>query len=288
MLCYSDIKCCHFATAQHTFDCLKGMLSCCHFATTCRCWHASKLFALDKTTDMSADAEACVCGYRRGDRGNWSRHRKECKVLKAVEPLQQEIDRLRTQQQAVIDEQRDAAMRALEERMEAKYSLLADKVDELEAQQQALVPAKQTINNNNIHIHIHAYENTPFPNKKEVLALMKSPRSALPNYLVAKHLSNPKCRNIKLVGDDRVAIYSRDRESGVSKWKTRERKPTLTRIVGRLIDDLTKQYESPRDEGWKSWKAHCSDTGLNWSDREGMDAFKEAERQIEDRLKDEA
>lgn len=240
---------------------------------------------------MSDTAQECVCGYRRKDPSNWSKHRKACKALRVVEPLRQENERLRAHQRDAT-ERAEEAMRVLEERMEAKYSLLAEKVEKLESQQQAVVPSKHTTIhnntvNNNIHIHLHAYENTPFPNKKEVLALMKSPRSALPNYLVAKHLSNPKCRNIKLVGDNMVAIYSRDRVSGVPKWKTRERKPTLTRIVGRLIDDLTKHYEAPRNEDWKAWKEHCSSTGLNWSDREGMAAFKDATRQIEDRLMEE-
>lgn len=241
---------------------------------------------------MTDTMQECVCGYQRKDPSNWSKHRKACRALRVVEPLQQENERLRAQQRDAA-ERAEEAMRALEERMEAKYSLLAEKVEKLEAQQQALVPAKQTTIttnntvNNNIHIHLHAYEDTPLPKRVEVLALLKNAQTALPNYLNAKHLSNPKCRNIKLVGDDKVAVYSRDRESGVSKWKTRERKPTLTRLVGRLIDDLTKRYESPRDEGWRAWKAHCSETGLNWSQREGMDAFKVAERQVEDRLAEE-
>lgn len=52
----------------------------------------------------AAQTNACVCGYQRGDRGNWSRHRKECKVLKAVKPLQQEIQRLRKQRENAADE----------------------------------------------------------------------------------------------------------------------------------------------------------------------------------------
>jgi hypothetical protein len=242
---------------------------------------------------MSAAAQACkACGYWSEHSSGRSRHRKECKQLKIM-VLKEENERLRAQHAEALAgmEKRDAALQALEERMEAKMEArLAETVEKFEAQLHALVPKQTTINNtvnNNIHIHLHAYENTPRPSKKEVLALMKSPRSALPNYLGAKHFANPKCRNIKLVGDDKVAIYSRDRESGISKWKTRERKPTLTRIVVRLIDDLTTHYVSPRDDGWKAWKEHCSSTGLNWANREGMDAFKEAERQIEDRLMEE-
>lgn len=235
-----------------------------------------------------ATSQECVCGYLRRDKANWYHHRKSCKVLRVAEPLQQELERLRAQQQDAAeraDQQRDAALNELQ----TKYLLLAEKVERLEAQQQALVPAKSTTIHNNtitnkITINIYTYEETPLPTRKEVLALLNTPSHSLPNYFQRKHLSDPKTRNIKLVGDDKVAIYSRDRESGVSKWKTRERKPTLTRIVGRLIDDLTERYEAPRDKDWTVWKAHCSRTGLNWLQREEMDAFKEAERQIEDRL----
>ena len=245
-------------------------------------------------TDMNPSAETCVCGYQRKDKGNWSHHRKTCKTLKVVEPLQQEIERLRGLQQdaaACIEQQRDAALKELQ----AKYTQLAEKVEKLETQQQALVVSAKpttvstvnnTVNNNNITINIYTYKETPLPRRKEVLALLQTPSQALPSYFQRKHLSDPKTRNLKLVGNDKMSVYSKDR-TGVSKWTTRERRPMLTQIVGRLIDDLLTEYESPRDEGWKQWKAYCSSEGLHpvhWSHPEAMEAFQAAERQIESQL----
>lgn len=235
-------------------------------------------------------AQSCVCGYERRDKSNWYHHIKSCKMRRVVEPLQQEVERLRAQQRDAAeraDQERDAALRALE----LKYSQLAEKVDKIEAAQQALVPAKQTtINNtvnNTININIYPFEETPLPKKQEVLALLQSPARALPSYFYRKHLANPKTCNLKLVGDDKMSVYSKDR-TGVRKWTTRDRKPMLTKIVERLIDDLTKAFESPRDEGWKNWRRYCSDTGLNWSHPETLEEFQDAERQIEMQLENAA
>lgn len=204
--------------------------------------------------------------------------------------LQEENERLHTRHQEALAgaEQHDAAIQAMEARMESQYSELSAKVEKLEAQQQSLVPAKQTTISNNtinntININVYAFEDTPLPKKKDVMPLLKEPQQALPRYFHRKHLLDPRARNIKLVGDDKMSIYSTDR-SGVRKWTTRDRKPMLTEIVERLIDDLTHTFATPRDDGWKQWKAYCSDEGLTYSNPEEMEAFIEAERQIEGQL----
>ena len=245
---------------------------------------------------MTAMQPCRGCGYWAKESSNRSRHRKGCKALEIFE-LREENERLRAQYQEAQAgaEHSNAALQALAERMEAKYTQLAEKVEKLEAQQQALVlsakpttvsTVNNTVNNNNITINIYTYKETPLPKKNEVLALLKTPSQALPSYFQRKHLSDPKTRNLKLVGNDKMSVYSKDR-AGVSKWTTRERRPMLTQIVERLIDDLLTEYESPRDEGWKQWKAYCSAEGLNpvhWSHPEAMEAFQAAERQIEIQL----
>ena len=138
--------------------------------------------------------------------------------------------------------------------------------------------------NNTINIRIYTYEDTPLPTKKDVMAILREPRRALPNYFQRKHLSDPKTRNIRWVDGDKLSIYDMDRSAGVRKWKTTDKKPLLKRIVGRLIEDLTNDFESPKDDNWKRWRAYCSGEGLTWRDPEEMPAFQEAERQIECQL----
>ena len=46
-----------------------------------------------------AFVQECVCGYKKRDPSNWSKHRKACRALRVIEPLQRENERLRTLQQ---------------------------------------------------------------------------------------------------------------------------------------------------------------------------------------------
>ena len=67
-----------------------------------------------------AFVQECVCGYKKRDPSNWSKHRKACRALRVIEPLQRENERLRTLQQ-------DATERAVQA-LQEQYSKLAAKV----------------------------------------------------------------------------------------------------------------------------------------------------------------
>lgn len=225
-------------------------------------------------TEMCATTQQCMCGYARKGGSNWSKHRKGCRVLKAALPLQDEVERLRTLHADAVESaeaQRDAIVRALEERMNNmadEQAQLQQKVAAVEAKIQSIVPTQTTNNtfNNTMHVHLYGYEQTPLPKMKELLELLSDPPTAVPNFFARKHLTDPKTRNVKITDGQgaRMSIYRKD-ESGVCKWQEGDRKKMLTKVVSRIIDDISR-YQSPSDKRWVQWRRYCSEMGINWQE----------------------
>ena len=197
-----------------------------------------------------AFVQECVCGYQKRDPSNWSKHRKACRALRVIEPLQRENERLRTLQQ-------DATERAVQA-LQEQYSKLAAKVERLEEQQRAIVPAQQTTIhnqtvNNTININIYPYESTPVPPRRNVIPVFSNPPAAIPMYFGKKHLEGPKTRNLKIV-DGKMSIYTKDRTSGIVKWVERDKRAMLATIVSDIIFDLYEEHALPKNKEWQGWR----------------------------------
>ena len=243
---------------------------------------------------------ACYCGYQRSDKGNWSRHLKTCRVAQAVQPLQQEVDRLRSLQDeaaASAARQREDTIERLERRLaaqEEQHAELVATVAAMDARMQALVPG--TVNNiqNNtinttININIHPYEKTPLPPRKTVASVFKQPAASIPTYFGQKHLAGPKTRNLRITDarGSKMSVYTRDRRSGVNKWVERDRRDMLIDIVRDIVCDLYEEFSSPKDPTWKAWRQWAVAEGLKgYSEAHEMDAFKSAVDQIEQKIID--
>jgi hypothetical protein len=231
----------------------------------------------------------CVCGYKRTHSSNWSRHRKQCKVLSLIKPLQEENERLRAvnSQATATTTQCSAALEALEERMERRYSQLEGMMNRMQSQLEAIVPARQTtINNTTVHIHIYAFPETPLPKRKDVFELLLDPPNSLPAYFQLKHLSEARRRNVILeTADSRtISVYQKDRASGVVKWNRYNRASVLDNLVNCCLEDLIK-LDAHQNAGWKLWRRWCTAEGLiGYTSPEMSDAYETAKRDIEMRL----
>ena len=235
------------------------------------------------------EPQKCECGYERKDKSNWCRHRKSCKVAKAVTPLKVEAGRMSSKQEDFATYNASLHMLHSQLRtMQEEQKRLTSTVSEIQKQLQAIVPSRTTINNtvnNTVHIHIYPFGSTPLPLRRDVIAILRDPSSSLPAYFGLKHMSDPKRRNVKLItvdGTTKISIYKKDMRTGLLGWKAYDRKQTLETLVNGCLDDLNHKFEAPNSTVWGNWRRWAADEGLRgYRDPEKYEAFQSAECEIE-------
>lgn len=242
--------------------------------------------------------ETCVCGVKKKDRSNWSKHRRICPALKIEQQLRAEIHSLRELKDKAEEsaaQRREEAIERLERRLATQaeqQAVLVSTVAAMETRLQAFVPASTTINNvqnNQIIINICPYEKTPVPPRKTVTGIFKQPNASIPAYFGHKHLSAPKTRNLRITDahGSKMSVYTRDRHSGLSKWVERDRKGMLVDIVRDIIFDLHDELSAPKDPAWEGWRRWAFSEGLKgYSNAHEMEAFQSAVHQIEQKIID--
>ena len=188
---------------------------------------------------------SCVCGYE-GRPDNYKRHRLQCKAASIVEELQEEVKRLKTENEVL----------------------------------QKMSGNVQNITNNNITNNVTnnivIYGNESLPNAlEEIRELCKKGQleNVVPRYIEMKHF-NEGSGNIRMQGD-RLEVFN---ENG---WVNMDKNEELTRLTSDNAEEVIDRYgEKNIVKFYKTWHNKFD------LENKCSDKFKEVQTIVEEMIKD--
>jgi hypothetical protein len=154
-------------------------------------------------TTTYKDARTCDCGYVTHNPGNWSSHKKRCKLTTTGE--QQLISTLK-EQLAAKDDHYQKELAAKDQQLAAKDRQINQLINK------PRVVNNTTTNNNKYvveqHINVFGKESIKHISHEEIQALLADPANAVPQFIKLKHRKAPGGVNQNLrVPNKKRAIY---------------------------------------------------------------------------------
>lgn len=190
----------------------------------------------------SKDIKTCKCGYRTENRGNFSTHKKRCKLLHNQQLMSCKLSAHRLADKDARIQDKDAQIASLERQLIAKDEQLAAKDDQIAD----LLHQPRTINNTTLNntqnnrffvdasTTLYGKESLGGISPGEIQTLLNDPANAVPKFIQMQYKrfkanKNVRCPNMKR------AIYQVvvQNEDGEKQWENRAK--------GEVLEDL---YES--------------------------------------------
>ena len=202
-------------------------------------------------TTTYKEARVCDCGYATHNPGNWSSHKKRCKLVttgdkQLISTLQQQLEETKRdarEQLAAKDEQMAAIDQQMREQLAAK-----------DRQIEQLIKKPRTVNHttNNRYIvqqnvNVFGKESTDHISQDQIRALLADPVNAVPRFIKLKHRRAPDGVNNNIrVPNQKRAIYQVvvPGEEGEKEWENKSK----GEVLEMLYDDNSGQLEAEADE----------------------------------------
>ncbi len=197
-------------------------------------------------TSVYKEARVCECGYTTNNTGNWSAHKKRCKLVKSdkdalVEQMKQQLA------------DKDRQLADTQEQLAAKDEQIKEKDGQIkELIQVAKKP--RTVNNNTTnkyvveqHINVFGNESIEHISPAEIQALLADPANAVPQFIKLKHRRAPGGVNHNLrIPNQKRAIYQVvvAGEGEDKEWENKSKGDVLEQ----LYDDNSGYLECEADE----------------------------------------
>jgi len=190
-------------------------------------------------TTTYKESRACVCGYTTYNPGNWSSHKKRCKLVVTADD--QLITTLKEQLAAKDQDKED-----LKQQLAAKDR----QIEELIKVAKKPRTVNNTTNNGCIvqqHVNVFGKESTDHISHEQIQALLADPANAVPQFIKLKHRRAPGGvnQNVRIPNQKR-AIYQvvvpgdgKDKE-----WENQAKGDVLEQ----LYDDNSGHLETEADE----------------------------------------
>ena len=186
---------------------------------------------------LSKEPRVCECGYTTSNRGNWSTHKKSCRLVPnekdaRIATLEKDKEDLKEQlmtQLAVKDEQ----LVAKDEQIAAKDR----QIDELiKAAKTPRTITNNTTNNKYVveqHVNCFGKESVEHISEQQIQRLLADPANAVPQYIKLKHKRAPGGvnRNVRIPNQKR-AMYQVvvPGEGGQKEWETQAKGDVLEQL----------------------------------------------------------
>ena len=193
------------------------------------------------------EEKKCECGYTTINRGNWSTHKKSCKLVttsdkERIESLEKQLlakDEHYQKELAVKDQQ-------MREQLAAKDKQINDLIREVKRPR----TVNNTTNNNKFvveqHINVFGKESMNHISHEEIQALLADPVNAVPQFIKLKHRKAPGGvnKNVRIPNKKR-AIYQVvvPGEEG-KEWENKSK----GEVLEQLYDENSGHLEAEADE----------------------------------------
>jgi len=182
-------------------------------------------------TSLYKEARTCECGYTTNNTGNWSAHKKRCKMVKSDKDVL--VEQMK-QQLADKDRQLEAKDRQIEELIKV-------------AKRPRTV--NNTTNNKFVveqHVNVFGKESIDHISQQQIQALLADPVNAVPQFIKLKHRKAPGGVNQNLrVPNQKRAIYQVVVSGDEGKeWENKSK----GEILEQLYDDNSGHLEAEADE----------------------------------------
>ena len=149
------------------------------------------------------EARHCDCGYTTLDTGNWSSHKKRCKLVTTGE----------TQLITSLKEQLSAIHEYHQKELAAKDQQMKEQLAAKDRTIEQLIKKPRTVNTTNRyvveqHINVFGKESIDHISPEQIQALLADPANAVPQFIKLKHRRAPGGVNQNLrIPNQKRAIY---------------------------------------------------------------------------------
>jgi hypothetical protein len=186
----------------------------------------------------------CECGYSTCNPGNWSTHKKSCKLIQA-EQFVVERERIASLEKDKNDLKEQLSVK--DEQLAAKDRQLAEQAEEIKM----LIKRPRTVNNttNNRyvveqHINVFGQESLEHITPEQIQMLLADPESAVARLVKLKHRKEPRNANVRCPNVNRAIYQVVVREGEEKEWENR----TKGEVLEKLYDDNSCMLEAEADE----------------------------------------
>ena len=185
------------------------------------------------------ESRVCECGYSTIDAGNWSSHKKRCKLVKSDKDFRI----------ASLEKDKEE----LKEQLVAKDEHYQKELAAKDRQIEQLIKKPRTINNTThnkivVEQHINAFGNESIDHisQQQIQALLADPVNAVPQFIKLKHRKAPGGVNQNLrIPNQKRAIYQVVVKEGDEKeWENKSK----GEVLEQLYDDNSGHLEAEADE----------------------------------------
>ena len=155
-------------------------------------------------TTRYKEPRTCTCGYSTVDAGNWSKHKRLCKVSQAEQSVS-EVERIASLEKQITV--KDAQLLAKDEHYQKE---LAAKDRQIEELIKATKKPRTVTNNNRYvveqHINVFGKETLEHISPEQIQGLLADPENAVARFVKLKHRKEPSNSNVRCPNVNR-AIY---------------------------------------------------------------------------------
>jgi hypothetical protein len=228
-------------------------------------------------TTTYKEARTCDCGYVTHNPGNWSSHKKRCKL--ATTGDQQLISTLKEQLQDT-----KAQLAAKDEQMAVKDQQIAAKDRQIEQ----LITRPRTVTNNTTNnkfvvetnVNLFGKETIGHITSDEIQALLADPVNAVPQFIKLKHKRAPGGvnQNVRIPSQKR-AIYQVvvQGEGDGKEWESKAK----GEVLEQLYDDNSGHLEAEADEATRVGSQFLEHQDLVRSSANGDDGGRRYKEQLD-------
>lgn len=195
-------------------------------------------------TTTYKEARTCDCGYVTHNPGNWSSHKKRCKLVTTGD--QQLISTLK-EQLAAQNEHYQKELAAKDQQMREQLAAKDRQIEQLIKKPRTV---NHTTNNRYIvqqNVNVFGKESTNHISQEQIRALLADPVNAVPQFIKLKHRRAPNGVNNNIrVPNQKRAIYQVvvPGEEGEKEWENKAK----GEVLEQLYDDNSGQLEAEADE----------------------------------------
>ena len=175
------------------------------------------------------EPRSCECGYSTFHAGNWSTHKKTCKLIN------DKIDNARIQTLEKDKEELKQQLSAKDTQLSVKDSQLAAKDRQIE-ELIKLSKKPRTVTNNNRyvveqHINVFGKESLGHITQEQIQGLLSDPENAVARFVKLKHRKEPSNSNVRCPNMNR-AIYQVvvGGEGDEKEWENRAKGEVLEKL----------------------------------------------------------
>ena len=187
-------------------------------------------------TGTYKDARVCECGYNTLHRGNWSTHKRTCKLVTTTD--------------------KEERIASLERQLAEQKEQIAAKDKQIDELIQAVKKPRTTVTNNTTnnnryvveqHINVFGKESIDHITPAQIRALLADPVNAVPQFIKLKYRRAPGGVNNNVrIPNQKRAIYQVvvQGEDGEKQWENQAKGDVLEQ----LYDDNSGELEVEADE----------------------------------------